>query len=171
MYPKKVFKFCPKCSGKLVPQRENFLKCLNCSFRFYINPLPCNAVVLENNKGEILLVKRKFPPKKDCWDLPGGFIQPNENLEESIKREVKEELNIDISINRFIGIYSDRYLYQNINYPTLCVVVSAKTRKGKLLSKDDVSQFRFFDKGLVLKQKIAFKGILLSLKDYLKTRR
>lgn len=168
MYPKKAFKFCPKCSGKLVYQRENFLKCSACRFRFYINPLPCNAVVLENKKREILLVKRKFPPKKGYWDLPGGFIQPNESLEESIKREVEEELNIDIAMNRFIGIFPDVYLYQNINYPTLCVVVSAKMRKGKLVPKDDVLQFCFFSKDVILKQKIAFKGIRLGLEDYLK---
>lgn len=168
MHPKKVYKFCPKCSGKLVPQRDNFLKCLTCNFHFYINPVPCNAVILENKKGEILLVKRKFPPKKGYWDLPGGFMQADETLEESIKREVKEELNIDIIMNRFIGAYPDYYLYQNINYPTFCVVVSAKIGKGKLVPKDDVSQFHFFSKNGALKQKIAFKGIVLGLKDYLK---
>jgi len=171
MHPKKAYKFCPKCSGKLIPQKENLLKCENCDFCFYINPVICNAVILENKKREILLVKRKFPPKKGLWDLPGGFIQPDESLEQSIKREVKEELNIDVIMNRFIGVYPDHYLYQNINYPTLCITVSAKMGKGQLVVKDDVSQFRFFGKDVILKQKIAFKGIYLGLKDYLKTRK
>jgi ADP-ribose pyrophosphatase YjhB (NUDIX family) len=168
MHPKKAYRFCPKCSGRLVPQNENFLKCSSCRLHFYINPAVCNAVILENKKGEILLVKRKFPPKKDLWDLPGGFIQPNETLEQSIKREIKEELNVDITMSQFVGVYPGHYLYQNINYPTLCVVVSAKMAKAKLIPKDDVSQFRFFGRDVVLKQKIAFGGICLGLKDYLK---
>jgi len=168
MNPKNAYHFCPRCGGNLKKTKEkNLLECFFCGFVFYINPAPCNAVILENKKGEILLVKRKFPPKRGYWDLPGGFIQPHESLEESIKRETEEELNINITVNRLIGIYPDYYLFQKINYPTLCVVVSARMKKGKLLPKDDVSQFRFFSKEVVLKQKIAFRGIYLGLKDYL----
>ncbi len=63
MEPKDFYKFCPKCGEKLIAQKENFLRCEKCGFHFYINPLPCNAVIIENEKGEIMLVKRKFDPK------------------------------------------------------------------------------------------------------------
>lgn len=44
---------------------------------------------------EILLIKRKNNPFKDCWALPGGFMEINETLETCARRELKEETNID----------------------------------------------------------------------------
>lgn len=113
-------------------------------------------------------MKRRFPPKKGFWDLPGGFIQPDETLTQSVKREIKEELNVDIAVNHLVGSYPDRYLYQGISQPTLNFVVSATIKKGKPLVKDDVSQLAFFSKKTVLRQKIAFEGVRQGLKDYLR---
>ena len=89
-----IFKFCPKCSGDLTRKSENLLVCQKCKFELYLNPKPTNAAILENEKGEILLVKRKIPPKEGFWDLPGGFVEVGESAEEAIVREVKEELGI-----------------------------------------------------------------------------
>lgn len=44
---------------------------------------------------KILLIKRKKQPFKDCWAIPGGFVDMNEDLETSAYRELKEETNID----------------------------------------------------------------------------
>jgi NADH pyrophosphatase NudC (nudix superfamily) len=102
MEPKNFYKFCPKCGGNLVFQKENCLICRNCKFHFYINPLPCNAAIIENEKGEIMLVERKVDPKKGFWDWPGGFINPGESLEDSLKREIKEELNVENNVYLFV---------------------------------------------------------------------
>lgn len=45
---------------------------------------------------DILLIKRKNEPYKDCWALPGGFMEINETLDDAVKREVMEETGIDI---------------------------------------------------------------------------
>jgi 8-oxo-dGTP diphosphatase len=51
-----------------------------------------DAIILdEQTKKKILLIKRKNDPYKSMWALPGGFIEMNENLEDSVKREVLEE--------------------------------------------------------------------------------
>ncbi len=43
---------------------------------------------------EILLVQRKDPPFKDMWALPGGFMEMDETLEETARRELLEETSI-----------------------------------------------------------------------------
>ncbi len=53
---------------------------------FSINP---------SNKLEVLLLKRKEHPFKDAWALPGGFVQMDENLEDTAKRVIKEKLEIE----------------------------------------------------------------------------
>lgn len=48
----------------------------------------------EDGRFEILLIKRKNEPYKDCWALPGGFMEMDETLEKCAVRELKEETNI-----------------------------------------------------------------------------
>lgn len=60
-----------------------------------------DCIVIKENedpqKDEILLIRRKSEPFKDCWALVGGFIEINEKVEDAFKREVKEEINLDIT--------------------------------------------------------------------------
>src|SRR3990167_11236908 len=112
------FKYCPNCKAK-IKMDDRLIDCALCGFHYYLNPAPTNGLILESEKGEILLVKRKVSPKKGYWDVPGGFIDFGENLEESLKREIKEELGIQIfNLKYFISV-SVPYLYKGINYHTL----------------------------------------------------
>ncbi len=166
MDPREAYKFCPLCGNNLNKQKES-LQCEYCGFNYYINPFPCNGVIIQNEKKEILLVKRKFEPKKDYWDLPGGFIQMEENLEQSVKREVYEELSVKIEIIEIIGVYADTYLYQGITNPTIGIIVTAKIINGTLSPADDVADFKYFNRDQVGQQKLAFSAVKRGIEDYL----
>lgn len=58
-------------------------------------------------KLQVLLIKRATYPFKDCWTLPGGFCQPNEKVEDTARRELKEETNVSGVDVRLIGVYSE----------------------------------------------------------------
>lgn len=45
----------------------------------------------------VALVRRKYPPFKDHWALPGGFVLENESLEQAVRRELEEETGIKIN--------------------------------------------------------------------------
>lgn len=58
----------------------------------------------------VVLVKRKNEPFKDCWALPGGFVEEGETLEACAKRELEEETGIPSRISGFLaplGTFSD----------------------------------------------------------------
>jgi 8-oxo-dGTP diphosphatase len=66
----------------------------------YENPRPTvtvDTILLRFRQSalEILLVQRGHPPFRAFWALPGGFIEMEEKLIESAKRELKEETNLN----------------------------------------------------------------------------
>lgn len=162
------FKFCPNCKNLLNHPEKRLLDCQKCGFHFYLNPCPTNALIIENNKEEILLVKRKLDPHKNLWDLPGGFVDFQETIEDSLKREIKEEININIDNLNYLGSFVDRYFYKGINYHTICFIFYTKIKTIPLMKPlDDVSEINFFPKNKIPWKKIAFKGIKQALKKYL----
>ena len=59
-----------------------------------------DAIVFGYSKNEgvsVLLIKRKYPPFKDSWAIPGGFILENASLEDAVKRELLEETGIKVN--------------------------------------------------------------------------
>lgn len=68
------------------------------------------AVILENEFGEVLIAKRKKGKVLEgYWEFPGGKVEKNETPENSLKREIKEEMNIDISVGGFVGENIHKY--------------------------------------------------------------
>ena len=53
----------------------------------------------------IVLIKRKYPPRGLA--LPGGFVEIGEKVENACKREMKEEISLDVEIKELLGVYSD----------------------------------------------------------------
>lgn len=162
------FQFCPKCGSKSEKKADNLLVCPDCEFNFYVNPSPTSAVILENQKGEILLVVRKFEPFKGYLDLPGGFVEPGETLEESVSRESKEEIRVEVSDIAYLGSYPDEYMYMGINIKTLGFVLTGKINdEANLKPADDVAQIIFFPKDKIPFEKIAFENVRKGLLEYL----
>lgn len=58
------------------------------------------AVIEKDNK--ILATQRGYGEFKGKWEFPGGKIQNNESKEEALKREIREELNADISVDKYL---------------------------------------------------------------------
>lgn len=63
--------------------------------------------------GHILLIKRKATPGSGLWALPGGFIDIDETIEESMLRELKEETKIDVSKNILKGNIVKQHVFDN----------------------------------------------------------
>lgn len=72
-------------------------------------PILCVDVVIANEQGEYLLVKRGNEPLKGVWWVPGGRVLKGEALEHAAKRKVREELGIRIKVLRPVGYYEDKY--------------------------------------------------------------
>jgi len=79
---------------------------------------PAARILVENEKGEFLFVKKT---NKGKLGIPAGGLDPNETIEECIKREVKEETGIEIVDMKVVGISSNPKS-ETITYPNGDVV-------------------------------------------------
>lgn len=66
--------------------------------------LSVKAVIFDD-ANRILLLKRSPESKgnPDKWDLPGGKVDPGENFEEALHREIFEETGLNVSLNHVLG--------------------------------------------------------------------
>lgn len=68
-----------------------------------------DAVVftIKQDELQILLIKRKYAPFKDGYALPGGFVKPNEELEDAASRELQEETGVSNVFLLQFGCYGN----------------------------------------------------------------
>ncbi len=132
----------------------------NCRYVLYLNSKPTvGAIILKNRK--LLLVKRNWHPFKGLWQLPGGFMEYGERPEEALRREIREELNMDIERMLLYSVGEDKY--QNYldeqrfeEYSFLPITFLVKLKPGKIKISDDVAEFRYFDLNQIQFDRIAF---------------
>lgn len=80
-----------------------------------IMPILCVDIIISNDKGEYLLIKRANQPLKGQWWVPGGRVLKGEVLEDAVKRKVKEELGIHIKVLGPAGYYEEQYKRNHFN--------------------------------------------------------
>jgi ADP-ribose pyrophosphatase YjhB (NUDIX family) len=102
--------YCRACGSSLaerfVPEEgRNRLVCTDCGHITYLNP---NVVagVIPVDDGRIWLLRRAIEPRLGTWTYPAGYMELGETVEEAARRETREELNLDIRIDRLLGVYS-----------------------------------------------------------------
>lgn len=62
-----------------------------------------SAAIIEKD-GKVLIAQRPGDKSQGYkWEFPGGKVESGETAEESLKREIKEELNIDIKVKALLG--------------------------------------------------------------------
>jgi len=60
-----------------------------------------------NEKGEVLIIRRaSHDSHPNMWELPGGSMEHGEKVDEGIKREVKEEVGLDVRVRYPILVHS-----------------------------------------------------------------
>ncbi|UCC94973.1 MAG: NUDIX domain-containing protein [Candidatus Omnitrophota bacterium] len=73
------------------------------------------VAALIERKGEFLLCQRRETDKfGGFWEFPGGSIEESETCESAIQREIKEEVNLDIAVDRKLAEFYDESENQKI---------------------------------------------------------
>lgn len=83
--------------------------------------------IIERN-GKILMIKRNFDPGVSKFDLPGGFVDPDENIEEAAVREAKEETGLAIRIINKLGHFDYEERGQKTMHVFIGEIISGELR-------------------------------------------
>lgn len=150
----KLYNFCPTCRTKLerveVDSRKR-LHCPRCDFIFWNNPKPVVSALIHRS-GEVLLLQRTKAPLKGYWCLPGGYINYDETPEKAVRREVNEEIGLELKIEGLIGVYRIDNDPRGVNID----VIYQGTANGGIRLSGEHTTHRFFPTSQ-LPQKIAYK--------------
>lgn len=121
-----------------------------------LRPKVTVAAIIENERGEILLEKRKIEPFKNYWALPGGHIEACETAKKAVRREVEEETGIKIK-PKFL-FYQDE-IFPEISWHAVALVFYSKVKKAKLFpQRKEVSELKWFKIKDAVRLKLAFKA-------------
>ena len=119
-HPLDRFAFCPVCGSRHF-EVNNFKskRCQDCGFTYYANPCSATAAFIINDRQEMLVVRRGKEPAKGTLDLPGGFVDMYETVEDGMRREIKEETGLDVTDIRYLFSSPNIYMYSGLGVHTL----------------------------------------------------
>jgi colanic acid biosynthesis protein WcaH len=127
---------------KYIPQ-EDYNKILK------IMPLACIDIAIVSH-GSILLVKRKDPPAKGEWWVPGGRILKGETMKDCATRKAKEEIGIDCRVGPIIytaeTIFDDGPFGIPVHTINSCFLMYPKTIEFACHIDSHHEDYRWFDK-------------------------
>lgn len=120
------------------------VECPVCGFVTYAHSMPTASAVVDDGGGRVLLSRRALDPFAGKWDLPGGFLEEGEHPLDCVRRELSEEAGIELTDERLLGFWIDRYEYRQRLVATLNVYYAARIGEGTLDPGDDVAELRWF---------------------------
>ena len=133
------WQFCPIC-GEAIENSKARVTCSACGFVGYANPVPAAEAVCFDGNGRVLLGRRAIDPGAGLWDLPGGFLNENEEPLDALRREVREETGLELERPQFLGFWLEPYDGRVV----LCLTYTASATTGGVAA-DDLSELRWFD--------------------------
>ncbi len=95
-------RFCPRCAAQTSMKDDELAhQCPSCGLVTFPRISPAIIVLVE--RGNEILLARSPRFKKDFYSVLAGFVEPGETLEDTVKREVREETGIEVTDITYFG--------------------------------------------------------------------
>ena len=111
------------------------------------------ADVLIIYRRKLVLIRRKNPPYKGRYAIPGGYVELGETVEQAAIREAKEETGLDIELIKLHGVYSDPDRDPRGHTVTICYIARGG---GKIKAGTDAGEVLLCTPDEAVKLRLAF---------------
>ncbi len=168
-HPLEKFAFCPVCGSRhFVINNFKSKRCEDCGFSYYANPCSATAAFILNDRGELLVAKRGKEPAKGTLDLPGGFVDMGETVEDGMKREIQEETGLTVTEVRYLFSIPNQYLYSDMLIHTIDMFYEIHVGHDvKPVADDDAAALQWIPLAEVNPKDFGLKSISKGVERYL----
>jgi len=163
---------CPRCGSRVESgpaERANPFRCAACGFVLFFNAASAVAGLMVDADGRMLFIRRERDPARGKLGMPGGFVDPGESAEEALRREVREEVGLEVREVRYLASFANHYPYAGVTYPTLDLFFTcAAEDASRARALDAVAAIEWHEPSSVDPAEIAFDSMRAALRAYLR---
>ena len=138
------YSYCPKCGDKLFVRDDREvprLTCIACSYIYYENPVVGVAAIVMNEHRQLLLGRRRGGKYDALWCIPCGYLEYHEDVYHGVRREFKEETNLDIDVERVFTVQSN---FHDPDRHSVGIWFLARICGGEMRAGDDLMEVAYF---------------------------
>lgn len=108
---------------------------------FFKPGVAADCIILDGDK--VLLVKRSYEPFKNKFEIPGGFMEEGETIEETCVREAKEETGLDVEPVELLGVYTKPS--RDPRGQTVGVAFVCRAKNSEVKISDEATDAQWFE--------------------------
>lgn len=94
--------------------------------------------------GTFLMCLRQGAHAADTWGLPGGKLEIGETWEECSRREIAEEVGVEVANTRFLAVTNDVFKDESLHYVTLFMIADWVSGEPQVLEPHKCKEWRWF---------------------------
>lgn len=168
MKPADAFLHCPQCGTAAAHPGQAPFHCERCSFLLYFNPAIAVGAVLLAPDDSVLLIRRAKDPHRGKLSVPGGFVDAGEIAEDALRREIREEVGLDVPRLDYLCSLPNVYHYRGVTYQVLDFFYLGRVEE-KTVQADpgEVAEVCWLPRDAITLEEIAFDSVRAMLRKFL----
>lgn len=162
-----MFRCCPRCGAALAAPGACPLACVVCGFAYYFNPAVSAAAILLRGDGQALFIRRGHEPGLGRLAFVGGFVDAGETPEVALRREVREEVGVELDAIDYLGSQPNTYGYRGVTYHVVDLIFVATLAPGGVPRElDGVAAIEWHDPMGLDPARLAFASMTWALATF-----
>lgn len=114
---------------------------------------------------KVMIAKRGIEPRKDLWNLPCGFLESEESVEQGAVREVFEETGAQVELDHLLTVYNLLHEHQ------VYLIFLAHLKSPEFHLTEESTDIQLFKEEEVPWDQMAFTSSSFTLKNYFQDRK